>query len=233
VAVAGKQIFVDGQPTAKINSDGQAKTSSLSPGPHRLRLSLNAYRDYDQAFEVAAGQTITVTANLELWEPIAFLQPANPTGLRLAEAILSKAVDIAVPKFVQDRTLTGHSGWVTAVAFSPDGKRLASGSWDQTVKFWDVRTGRELANFSDDHKGIQAIAYSRDGRWLAAERSDNAVVLRDAATGREIRVLPGNSPGGNWIYSIAFSPDTRGSCVASGSEDGTIKLWKLKSSLPN
>src|SRR5262249_15368626 len=62
--------------------------------------------------------------------------PAAPVAIEAA--ILSR------PAFVLDRTFKGHSSWVTSVAFSPDGRRLASGSWDQTVKFWDVPTGHEL-----------------------------------------------------------------------------------------
>jgi WD40 repeat protein len=103
-------------------------------------------------------------------------------------------MDVTVPGFVLDRTLKGHSGWVTAVAFTADGRRLASGGWDQTVKLWDVATGQGLGNIASEIKGVEALAFSHDGHWLAVESSTNTVALWDATTGREIRTLPGNEP---------------------------------------
>lgn len=141
-----------------------------------------------------------------------------------------KPVEIAAPDFVLDHTLKGHSSWVTGVAFSADGQRLASGSWDRSVKFWDVSTGRELGTAFGDAERIQALTFSPDGHWLAAENSNNTVTLWNASTGREVRTLPGDKPlspfGSNWVYSIAFSPD--GCLLASAVDDRTIRLWDVK-----
>jgi WD40 repeat protein len=132
--------------------------------------------------------------------------------------------------FVLDRTIRGHSGWVTSVAFSVDGQRLASGSWDQSVKIWDVRSGQQLSMVASKMKEVQALAFSRDGRWLAAENSSDSVTLWDGTTGQEIRTLVSNKPlgvlGSNWVYSIAFSPDGR--WLASALDDKTIRLWDVK-----
>jgi WD40 repeat protein len=103
-----------------------------------------------------------------------------------------KSVTVSRPDFVLDHTLKGHSGWVTGVAFSSDGRRLASGSWDQTVKFWDVPTGQELSTVGSEMKEVQAVAFSRDGRWFAAENSSDTVTLWDATTGQETHTLPTN-----------------------------------------
>src|SRR5207253_7052088 len=115
-----------------------------------------------------------------------------------------------VPEFVLDRTLKAHSGWVTGVAFSADGQRLASGSSDQTVKLWDVPTGQETSTVATKIKEVQALAFSRDGHWLAAENSINTVTLWDATTRREVRTFPSNKPlgvlGSSWVYSIASVP---------------------------
>jgi WD40 repeat protein len=133
------------------------------------------------------------------------------------------------PDFVRQRTLRAHSGWVTGVAFSSDGRRLASGSWDQTVKFWDVPTGQELSTVGTKVKEVQALAFSPEGHWLATENSNYTVTLWDAGTGREIRRLPSDRPpvafGTNWVYSIAFSPDGR--YLASAVDDKTIRLWDV------
>ncbi len=154
---------------------------------------------------------------------LAALSALTPAATLLASARNSQ------PDFVLDHTLKGHSGWVTGVAFSSDGRRLASGSWDQTVKFWDVPTGQELSTIGAKMKEVQAVALSHDGRWLAAENSSDTVTLWDAATSREIRTLSANKPlgvlGSNWVYSIAFSPDGRR--LASGVDDRTVRLWDL------
>jgi WD40 repeat protein len=138
---------------------------------------------------------------------------------------------ISGPDFVLDHTLKGHSGWVTGVAFSSDGRRLASGSWDQTVKLWDVPTGKELNVVGSKMKEVQALAFSRDGHWLAVENSSNTVTLWDATTETEIHTLPSNKPlgplGKNWVYSIAFSPDGR--WLASGVDDKTVRIWDVRS----
>jgi len=156
------------------------------------------------------------------------VEPAVATILTPAVPPL-KSVNSSLPDFVLDRTFKGHSGWVTGVAFSSDGQRLASGSWDKTVKFWDVATGQELSTVGSKMKEVQALALSRDGRWLAAENSSNTVTLWDAATSREIRTLPNNKSlgalGSTWVYSIAFSPDGR--WLASGVDDKTVRLWDV------
>jgi WD40 repeat protein len=164
---------------------------------------------FDLRAEPVSTVTLTATA------------PANPRSIRSASA--------SAPDFVLDRTLKGHSGWVTGVAFSSDGRRLASGSWDQTVKFWDVPTGQELNTVGKKVKEVQALAFSRDGHWLAAENSKDIVTLWDATTGREIRTFASDRAlgalGSNWVYSIAFSPDGR--WLASGVDDKTVRLWDV------
>jgi GAF domain-containing protein len=140
-----------------------------------------------------------------------------------------RSVGVSRTDFVLDHTLKGHSGWVTGVAFSPDGRRLASGSWDQTVKFWNVSTGQELSTVGGKMNEVQAVAFSHDGHWLAAENSSDTVTVWDATTGRQMHTLSSNKPlgipGSNWVYSIAFSPDGR--WLASGVDDKTVRLWDV------
>ena len=159
------------------------------------------------------------------------VEPSNAASLAVTPAIdpLIKSTNISGPDFVLDRTFKAHSGWVTGVAFSSDGQRLASGGWDQTVKFWDVPTGQLLSTVGSKMKEVQALAFSRDGHWLAAENSIDTVTLWDARTSREIRTLSSSKPlgalGTSWVYSIAFSPDGR--WLASGVDDKTVRLWDV------
>ena len=115
---------------------------------------------------------------------------------------------------------TRHFLLVASVAFSPDGSRIVSGSWDRTVKVWDASTGKELASFTEHSDLVKSVAFSPDGSRIAAGSKDKTVKVWDASTGKELASLTGHS---NEVTSVAFSPD--GSRIASGSWDRTVKVW--------
>ena len=120
------------------------------------------------------------------------------------------------------QTLSGHSDYVFSVAFSPDGKVLASGSYDNTIKLWEVKTGRLINTLTGHSDSVSSVAFSPDGQVLASGSLDKTIKLWEVATGRKINSLSGHS---HWVYSVAFSPD--GQVLASGSHDKTIKLWEV------
>ncbi|MFM6396889.1 MAG: protein kinase domain-containing protein, partial [Planktothrix sp.] len=121
-------------------------------------------------------------------------------------------------------TLTGHSNYVNSVAFSPDGRTLASGSDDNTIKLWDVQNRRQIATLTGHSHYVIFIAFSPDGRTLASGSRDMTIKLWDVQSQREIATLTGHS---KIVWSVAFSPDGR--MLASGSQDKTIKLWDVQS----
>ncbi|KKA19036.1 Vegetative incompatibility WD repeat protein, partial [Rasamsonia emersonii CBS 393.64] len=116
------------------------------------------------------------------------------------------------------QTLEGHSSVVEALAFSPDGKLVASGS--HTVKLWDPATGALQQTLEGHSSRVKAVAFSPDGKLVASGSADHTVKLWDPATGALQQTLEGHS---ELVGAVAFSPD--GKLVASGSGDGTVKLW--------
>jgi len=116
--------------------------------------------------------------------------------------------------------LKGQTGWVSSVAFRPDGQRLASASWDQTVKVWDTTTGQESLTLKGHTHWVTSVAFRPDGQRLATASGDKTVKVWDATTGQESLTLKGHTQA---VWSVTFRPD--GQRLASASADKTIKVW--------
>ena len=110
------------------------------------------------------------------------------------------------------------------MAWSPDGKSLASASNDNTVRLWDFASGRELRRLEGHSSSVRSVAWSPDGKSLASASDDNTVRLWDAETGRERCHLKDHSDG---VRSVSWSPD--GKTLASASVDETVRLWNATS----
>jgi WD40 repeat protein len=120
------------------------------------------------------------------------------------------------------RTMQGHKDCIYSIAWSLDGKLVASGSYDKMVKLWDATTGKELRNLQDHIDAVFAVAFSPDGKHLASASQDRTVKIWDVATGRRLYTLSDALDG---LTSIAFSPS--GDQVAAAGYDKTIYIWRL------
>ena len=90
----------------------------------------------------------------------------------------------AVPGVRLRLTLRGHKGWIARIAWSPDGRRLASPSEDKTIRIWDAVTGEVVRTLGGHANAVLSVAWSPDGRRLASASNDKTVRLWDAETGR-------------------------------------------------
>jgi hypothetical protein len=113
-----------------------------------------------------------------------------------------------------------------SVAFSPDSRRIATGSWDQTAKVWEAASGRELFTLNGHIGGISSVAFSPDGQRILTGSEDDTAKLWEAVSGRELLPLRNHNGG---IWCVAFSPNCER--IVTGSRDQMIKVWEAASAL--
>ena len=111
------------------------------------------------------------------------------------------------------RTLEGHSGSVYGVAVTPDGKRAVSASWDNTLKVWDLETGRALRTLEGHSARVYGVAVTPDGKRAVSASWDNTLKVWDLETGRVLRTLEGHSDS---VSGVAVTPDGKRAVSASG-----------------
>ncbi|WP_088892187.1 serine/threonine-protein kinase [Leptolyngbya ohadii] len=122
-----------------------------------------------------------------------------------------------------DRTLSGHTSFVNAVIITPDGKTLISGSADNTIRLWDMNSGRLIRTLSGHTSFVNnALALSPDGQTLISGSADRTIRVWDLTTGKLRHTLLGHT---GFVNSVDVSPD--GKILASGGADNTVKIWDL------
>src|SRR6266496_3752685 len=121
-------------------------------------------------------------------------------------------------------TYRGHTNRVTTVAWSPNGKYIASGSLDQTVQVWAANPGEHVQPFiyHGHTDGVQTVAWSPDSNRVVSGSIDKTVQVWDAISGEHVAIYRGHT---GIVNTVAWSPD--GKYIASGSEDGTVRLWDV------
>ena len=121
-------------------------------------------------------------------------------------------------------TLRGHEHWIKAVAWSPNGVHIASGSIDATARVWHAWTGECVSLLEGHSNAVTFVAWSNDGRLLATCSADATAMLWDAQAGTRCRTLRGHTGS---VSAAAFSPDRR--LVVTGSWDATAIVWDARS----
>ena len=113
-----------------------------------------------------------------------------------------------------------HSDSVKSIAISPDGQTFVSGSWDNTIKIWNLHTGELIRTLIGHSSSVQSVAITPDGQTLVSGSNDKTIKVWNPHTGELIKTLVGHSDS---VKSVAISPD--GQTIVSGGRDGAIKVW--------
>ena len=151
----------------------------------------------------------------------------HPDGKRLAVAgsEVVEVWDLEARKKVQE--LKGHEKWVYAVAYSPDGRWLATGGWDKAIKLRDAATGEERQTIFAHEGFVLDLAFRPNSAALFSTSEDRSVRILQMPTGRRLGTLHGHT---DFVQALSFRADGRE--VATGAVDGTLKVWDLARALP-
>jgi WD40 repeat protein len=208
----------------KGHTDG---VTSVCISPDGKRLASGGDDQTVRIWDVERGQEVlTLTGHTQGVNCVCF----GPDGKRLASAGHGQDAqgkplpgEVKVWDVEQQQEVLSLQGLATEVAsvcFSPDGKRLATASWDMTVRLWDAERGTEMLTLKGHTGSVEAVCFSPDGKRLASASDDKTVKVWDVDSGQELLSLDGHTAG---VRSVCFSPD--GKCLASASWDQTVNLW--------
>ncbi|KAF6525344.1 hypothetical protein HZS61_011139 [Fusarium oxysporum f. sp. conglutinans] len=181
---------------------------------------------YDAKRFVLNYRWIIDTAPLQLYASAIVFAPKQSIIRQTFKHYIPRWISL-IPKVDSDwnavlQTLEGHTNWVTSVLFSQDGKLIASGSYDHTVKIWNVATGEEERTLKGHTDFVNSVVLSKDNKLIASGSRDKTIKIWNVATGEEEQTLEGHT---NSVNSVVFSND--GKLIASGSLDTTIKIWNV------
>jgi WD40 repeat protein len=150
---------------------------------------------------------------------------ADPISGDLLSGDLENIDNISArPSWELKTTLKAHTDWVRCLSFTPDTHTLISGSFDQSIKFWNLDNYQLIHDLQDHRKGVFALAVSADGRTLASGSWDETIKLWHIQTGQLTANFAGHTAS---VRSLAMSPDNQ--LLISGSFDNSIRVWHLDS----
>ena len=196
-------------PSLLATEQSRQEAGKPSPPPLRIAPSLPAMEQSRQGAEKPGWRFVDNAPYRVV--------PAHPPLTKNGESLS----DLGFKSFDELLSSIEKRTEFTSVAFSPDGRFIASGSWDNTVKLWDV-AGKLLVHTFGHTDPVYSVAFSPDGRFIASGSRDNTVKIWDVAGKSLVHTFEGHT---DPVYSVAFSPD--GCFIAFASGDNTVKIWDV------
>jgi len=192
-------------------------------------LSRYAFTQRNEAFtqaNIAFSRQLAAQALAEVQKPLGNDEFAALLAIRSLNVQYDSVADAALVEAASRlplRIFSGHTDEIRAVAFSPDGKYVLTGSADTTIKLWDAVTGKPVRTFKGHTAEISSIAFSPDGRYIVSASADTTAKVWNVTTGEEIYTLSGND---DVVFNVAFSPDGKYILTTTDS-NGVAKLWDI------
>jgi COMPASS component SWD3 len=201
------------------SSTPRSRPSSPDDVDHQSEV-LNARRGSNSSEEVGDGPD----RQYHIHSTSHSLSPDTPRSSRDSPTPSLPTYKPLKVNYKQKFILTGHKRGISQVKFSPDGRWIASGAADGTIKIWDATTGKHMRTLEGHLAGVSTISWSPDSNAIASGSDDKTIRLWHRATGKPYPApLLGHH---NYVYSLAFSP--KGNMLASGSYDEAVFLWDLR-----
>jgi len=154
-------------------------------------------------------------------DPNQILSSSRDKTLILWELTHSDEMNYGVPK----KCLTGHNHFVSDVVMSSDGQFALSGSWDKTLRLWDLTTGVTTRQFVGHTKDVLSVAFSADNRQIVSGSRDNTIKLWN--TLGQCKYTVHDECHSEWVSCVRFSPNTQNPIIVSAGWDKMIKVWNL------
>jgi len=239
---AGKQRQIAEENSKKYMKEKQLAEENSKEAEKQKQIAEEQRKEAEKQRQIAEGQGRKARKQKRLAEEqkkearVSYLN-LQSSNLQKDGKNLDKSVLLAIESFRINRTLDAeklirqgllfiphsvmvlnHNSGVRNVVFSPDGKYIATASWDNTARVWDAATGKQITVLNHNG-GVRNVTFSPDGKYIATASFDNTSRVWDAATGKQIFVLKHDDK----VKNVVFSPD--GKYIATASNDNTARLW--------
>jgi RNA polymerase sigma factor (sigma-70 family) len=220
--VFGVAFSPDGKLLAVAGEDKTIKLVDMATRQVRRSMAGHSERVWSVAFDPRGSLLVSGSGE--------YRRPTEPGEVKLWDVTTGKETTWDAKTAEEKIWFRGHRELLFSVAYAPDGRTVASGSWDKTVKLWEVATGRELATFAGHQGEVRGVAYTPDSALLVSGSFDGTVKVWDVAAARERTSFEAHQ---NGVQCLAVSPDGKTLATADRPPHGTpgvtgeIKLWDL------
>jgi WD40 repeat protein len=216
---------VDNQRCIKTLQGHNNSVYAIAINPQETLLASGGDDFTVKLWDINSGECIRTFQGMHNWvADLAFAPITSEEKTQQETTIVSGGYDRIIRFWNLDgeyRRLIGHTDFLFSVIFSPDGSTIASSSADQTIRLWDVSTGKCLKVLKGHRGTVTKAIFSPDGRLLASSSYDQTIHLWDVVTGQIVQTLPACV-----TLSLSFSPD--GKKLAAGGFDETARVWDLE-----